>query len=178
MSEPFIGEIRIFAGNFAPRNFAFCDGQLLPIAQNTALFAILGTTYGGDGRTTLALPNLQGRIPVHAGNGPGLSNRSLGQQGGVQTVALASAQMPSHAHAVVTPDLQATTNDPNTSDPRGNTLAAAEIYRFEPPSVDMHTESINEEVGDPGGNQAHQNMSPYLAVNFIIALQGVFPSRS
>ena len=100
MSEPFIAEIRIFAGNFAPRGWAFCDGQLLPISQNTALFSLIGTTYGGDGRTTFALPDLRGRAPIHAGNGPGLTNRQLGSKAGVETVALSESQMPGHAHAV------------------------------------------------------------------------------
>ena len=100
MSEPFVAEIRIFAGNFAPRNWAFCNGQLLPISQNTALFSLIGTTYGGDGRTTTALPNLQGRAPMHAGRGPGLTDRRLGQKGGVETVTLSEAQMPNHTHTL------------------------------------------------------------------------------
>lgn len=180
MSEPFIGEIRIFAGNFAPRGWAFCDGQLLPIAQNTALFSIVGTTYGGDGRTTLGLPNLQGRTPVHAGTGPGLTNRRLGQQGGVQDVTLTQAQMPAHTHATAAAagNLVATTNPPNTADPRGNWLAAADVFGSDPPNVDMSTDLFGDDISATGGGQAHTNMPPYLALNFIIALQGLFPSRN
>jgi microcystin-dependent protein len=122
MSEPFIAEIRIFAGNFAPRGWAFCDGQLLPISQNTALFSLIGTTYGGDGRTTTALPNLQGRAPMHPGRGPGLTERRLGQKGGVETVTLSEAQMPNHNH-------QWQTSDPGffatVSDPTNRNLAIA-----------------------------------------------------
>ena len=115
MSEPFIAEIRIFAGNFAPRGWAFCDGQLLPISQNTALFALIGTTYGGDGRTTTALPNLQGRAPMHPGRGPGLTSRRLGQNGGSETITLTEAQLPNHTHGVEVSGRVGSDNDPSAS---------------------------------------------------------------
>jgi microcystin-dependent protein len=179
MSDPFIGEIRIFAGNFAPRDWAFCDGTLLPIAQNTALFALLGTTYGGDGRTTLGLPNLQGRTPIHAGRGPGLTDRRLGQQGGVQNVTLNAAQMPAHTHAASADNLSATISPASTADPRGNSLAAAtvNVFNTDPPNVDMSIGSLVDDIGLTGGGQAHENMPPYLALHFIIALVGLFPPR-
>ncbi len=173
MSEPFIAEIRIFAGNFAPRSWAFCNGQLLPIAQNTALFSIIGTIYGGDGRTTTALPNMQGRTPMHPGRGPGLSARSLGENGGATTVTLNQTQMPTHTHIVEGSARQATQDDPGATQllavPVGNSLYA-------PPNNlgSLRAEALKAE----GGGQAHPNMQPYLALNFIIALQGVYPSRS
>ena len=178
MSEPFIGEIKIFAGNFAPRSYAFCNGQLLPIAQNTALFSLFGTIYGGDGRTTFGLPNLQGRIPVHAGQGPALTRRHLGERGGVKTVTLTSDQMPRHSHRIDLARLLATSNVANTSDPSGNRLAAAEIYSYDWASSELHADSLSDEVEPAGGGQPHTNMPPYLAVNFIVALQGIYPSRN
>lgn len=177
MSEPFIAEIKIFAGNFAPRGWAFCDGQLLPIAQNTALFSLVGTFYGGDGRTTFGLPNLQGRIPVHPGTGPGLTNRRLGESGGSEDVTLSTTSLPNHAHTVAL-DLKASSGAANTSNPIGNSLAAAAIYKSGTPSIDMDPRSIADATGNSGGGQAHENMPPYLAVNFIIALTGLYPSRS
>jgi microcystin-dependent protein len=169
MSEPFIAEIRIFAGNFAPRSWAFCDGQLLPIAQNTALFSLIGTTYGGDGRTTTALPNLQGRAPMHPGRGPGLTSRRLGEKAGTNAVTLSSVQLPSHSHALTSFDTP-TSNAPSSS----VGISAAPIYAPDENMVDM-ADNI---IGDAGGNQAHNNMQPFLGVNFIIALQGLYPSRS
>ncbi len=172
MSEPFIAEIRIFAGNFAPRGWAFCNGQLLPVSQNTALFSLIGTTYGGDGRSTTALPNLQGRAPMHPGRGPGLTARRLGERGGVDTVTLSEAQMPNHAHM-----LRADTASGNNRDPHGNSLArAAGGLAYGPPDnvVDMADQAIS----TTGGSQAHNNLQPYLAINFIIALVGLYPSRS
>lgn len=175
MSEPFIAEIRIFAGNFAPRSWAFCDGQLLPIAQNTALFSLIGTTYGGDGRTTTALPNLQGRAPMHPGRGPGLTARRLGEKVGVDTVTLSEAQIPSHSHTV-----RASTSSGNLPSP-GNTHSFARagsdrLYHSDTSAnqVDMASESL----ATTGGGQAHDNVQPYLTLNFIIALQGLYPSRS
>ena len=165
MSEPFIAEIRIFAGNFAIRNWAFCDGQLLPIAQNTALFSIIGTTYGGDGRTTMGLPNMQGRAPMHPGRGPGLTPRQLGQRVGVETVALSEAQMPSHSHAIMG-NLNDTDRTPIGMYPEQGFLSA---------SADSDSGSV---IGKAGNGHAHDNMQPYLTLNFIIALQGLFPSRS
>jgi len=169
MSEPFIAEIRIFAGNFAPRSWAFCDGQLLPISQNTALFSLIGTTYGGDGRSTTALPNLQGRAPMHPGRGPGLTSRRLGETIGTNDVTLSQAQLPSHNHALTSFD-NATTNTPSSS----VGIGAAPMYG----SAQNMTDMADGIVGEAGGNLAHNNMQPFLGINFIIALQGVYPSRS
>lgn len=173
MSEPFIAEIRIFAGNFAPRSWAFCNGQLLPIAQNTALFSLIGTTYGGDGRTTTALPNLQGRAPMHPGNGPGLSSRRLGQKTGVETVSLTETQIPSHLHTA-----RGSENAAVASAPTGNYVArgggrGVNTYLNADTSV-----GTSKALLETGGGQAHNNLQPYLAINFIIALQGLYPSRS
>lgn len=170
MSEPFIAEIRIFAGNFAPRSWAFCNGQLLPVSQNTALFSLIGTTYGGDGKTTTALPNLQGRAPMHPGRGPGLTDRRLGQRGGVEMVTLTEAQMPNHTHSLMAEDDE--TGEDN--DPNNATLAKAGIYGAASSLVDMSETSLTA----AGGSQPHNNMQPYLTINFIIALQGLYPSRS
>lgn len=172
MSEPFIGQIVMFAGNFAPRGWAFCNGQLLAIAQNTALFSILGTTYGGNGQTTFALPDLRGRVPVHPGQGPGLSNYSLGQSGGAESVTLNAAQLPPHNHSVACSSDDATSGDPNANFPSAFTQKiyanAATPGRF-----------MNGGVISPvGGGQPHTNIQPYLCVNFIIALEGIFPSRN
>lgn len=169
MSEPFVAEIRIFAGNFAPRGWAFCNGQLLPIAQNTALFSLIGTTYGGDGRTTTALPDLQGRIPMHAGRGPGLTERRIGAKTGTESVALAESQIPNHTHQLV-----GTEEDIDASSPAGNYLATGnDLY-----SATDGSTLAGASVGNAGGGQAHNNMQPYLALNFIIALIGTYPSRS
>ena len=170
MSEPFVAEIRIFAGNFAPRGWAFCNGQLLPISQNTALFSLIGTTYGGDGRTTTALPNLEGRAPMHPGRGPGLTDRRLGQRGGVEMVTLTEAQMPQHQHTLrVEEDEPGEDNDPNNQ-----VLARAGLYANASNLAPMSERSLAE----AGGSQAHNNMQPYLTINFIIALVGLYPSRS
>lgn len=172
MSEPFIAEIKIFAGNFAPRNYAFCDGQLLPIAQNTALFSLVGTTYGGDGRTTLGLPNLQGRAPMHAGTGPGLPSRRLGERGGVETVTLTEAQMPSHTHAVSAVNLLG-----DRSNPEGNALARSVGGNAYGPSTNL-VPLADAALPPAGGGNLHNNMQPFLTMNFIIALQGIFPTRN
>ncbi|WP_029041123.1 phage tail protein [Cucumibacter marinus] len=174
MSEPFVAEIRIFAGNFAPRGWAFCDGQLLPISNNTALFSLIGTTYGGDGRTTTALPNLQGRAPMHPGRGPGLTSRRLGEKVGVETVTLVEAQMPSHNHTA-----RATTNSGDVEGPTNTGSMAStsfdRLYHTDTTTnlVDMAFETLSE----TGGGQSHSNMQPYLTLNFIIALVGLYPSR-
>jgi microcystin-dependent protein len=171
MSEPFIAEIRIFAGNFAPRGWAFCNGQLLPIDQNTALFSLIGTTYGGDGRTTTALPNLQGRAPMHPGRGPGLTERRLGQRGGSETVTLSEAQLPNHTHATM-----AYSRPGDLADPAGRSLARSrggKAYH----EVDTLVPMAAQALGPSGGSQPHNNMQPYLAINFIIALTGLYPSR-
>ena len=176
MSEPFIAEIRIFAGNFAPRSWAFCDGQLLPVAQNTALFSLIGTTYGGDGRTTTALPNMQGRLPMHPGRGPGLTSRRLGQKGGVEMVTLTEAQMPNHTHTLSGSTEEAEFDgSPNP----GNNLTGVVEGGKEPyaPSANLTSLSASA-LPNTGGSQAHNNLQPFLAMNFIIALQGLYPSRS
>jgi microcystin-dependent protein len=171
MSEPFIAEIKIFAGTFAPRDYAFCNGQLLPIAQNTALFSLVGTIYGGDGRTTFGLPNLQGRAALHAGHGPGLSSRFQGQTGGVTTVTLTEAQMPNHTHPVMVHNAPA-----NQSQTTGNTLARSVAGNAYGPAGNL-VPLANQILPPAGGGQAHQNMQPYLVMNFIIALLGIYPSR-
>lgn len=174
MSEPFTAEIRIFAGNFAPRGWAFCDGQLLPIAQNTALFSLIGTTYGGDGRSTTALPNLQGRAPMHPGRGPGLTARRLGQRIGAETVTLSEAQIPSHSHTA-----RATTSGANTNIPTNTTaLARSGGDRLYTSTTTANVDMASETLSTTGGGQAHTNLQPFLVLNFIIALVGLYPSRS
>jgi microcystin-dependent protein len=172
MSEPFIAEIKLFAGNFAPRGFAFCNGQLLPISQNTALFSIIGPTYGGDGRTTTALPDMRSRAAMHPGNGPGLSSRRLGQTGGVETVTLTEAESPPHSHNV-----RGNTLDADSGAPGGNVFAIdpdTPLYGADDASqTDVLASSS---VSSVGAGQAHNNMQPYLGINFIIALVGQFPS--
>ena len=176
MSEPFVAEIRIFAGNFAPRGWAFCDGQLLPISQNTALFSLIGTTYGGDGRTTTALPNLKGRLPMHPGRGPGLTSRRLGQRGGVEMVTLSEAQMPNHNHSMMGDNAPASTNAAAAD---GTSSLARSAGGFAYQSDSNSLVSLNDgALANTGGSQAHNNMQPYLVLNFIIALVGLYPSRS
>ena len=178
MSEPFIAEIRIFAGNFAPRGWAFCDGQLLPIAQNTALFSLIGTTYGGDGRSTTALPNLQGRAPMHPGRGPGLTARRLGERVGAETVTLSEAQIPSHTHSP-----WYNSADPPSSDSPSNMYVNRHIDSYVPANIFKTNPSLNAtfnsaQLSTTGGGQAHTNLQPFLTLNFIIALVGLYPSRS
>lgn len=176
MSEPFIAEIRIFAGNFAPRGWAFCDGQLLPISQNTALFSLIGTTYGGDGRTTTALPNMEGRAPMHPGRGPGLTSRRLGQKVGVQTVTLSEAQIPSHSHTARAVHFPAGQSEAPGTTTTFATSAGGNAYQTNTSAnmVDLASSSL----ATTGGGQAHTNIQPLLVLNFIIALQGLYPSRS
>jgi microcystin-dependent protein len=171
MSEPFIGEIKMFAGNFAPRNWAFCDGQLLAISQYDALFSLLGTTYGGDGRTTFGLPDLRGRLPIHMGSGPGLSTRPIGQKSGQETVSLTAAQVPAHTH-----QMMATEDAGETTDPSGQVLAQAtdDIYSTASPDTSMASAAISAS----GGSQPHDNIQPFLCIHFIIALFGIYPSRN
>jgi microcystin-dependent protein len=167
MSEPFIGEIRMFGGNFAPAGWAFCDGQLMPISENDALFALIGTTYGGDGESTFALPNLQSRIPVHQGPGFG-----LGQPGGEEQVTLTVNQMPVHGHT-----LNADENSGTQLSPTHNILAQTQnpmMYRAITPGLPMNASSVL----PAGGSQPHDNMLPFLVVSFIISLFGIFPSQS
>jgi len=170
----FLGEVRMFAGNFAPRNWAYCDGQLLPISQNTALFSLLGTIYGGDGRTTFALPDFRGRVSMHPGHGPGLSSYNLGAKGGQETVTLTTSQMPSHSHSVstVTSTGRANTDTPvNTIPAQGDNLS----YTTETSSNTMTSVSNS---GLSGGSQSHENRPPYLTVNYIICTAGTYPSRN
>lgn len=171
--EPFIGQVMLFGGNFAPRGWATCDGQLLAIASYSALFSILGTTYGGDGRTTFGLPDLRGRVPVHPGHGPGLSSRALGQRFGGESVQLTEAQMPSHSHGVRCLSTQGSTGTPSGNYLGGDRSGADDLYA---PSQDA---AMNAGMIAPSGSSApHDNMQPSLCVNYIIALQGIFPSRS
>ncbi len=173
MAEPFIGEISMFGGNFAPRNWAFCDGQLLAIASNTALFSILGTTYGGDGRTSFGLPDLKGRVAMHAGNGPRLTQRRLGARGGTTEETISLTQLGAHSHQAV---LHANTGAPDTSDPAGNVLGSVNGYTTNPANVAMSAGTI--ELTETGGNQTHTNVMPLQSVNYIIAIAGTFPSRN
>jgi len=173
MSEPFVAEIRIFAGNFAPRGWAFCNGQLLPIPQNTALFSLIGTTYGGDGRSTTALPDLQGRSQMHPGRGPGLTDRRLGQRGGESQVQLSEAQMPSHNHSMyLNPNIVGDSNSPKNNMFAQSAVPNASVYSTDGPNIEAGS------LTESGGNQPHNNMQPYIGVNFIIALVGLYPSRS
>jgi microcystin-dependent protein len=171
VSEPFLGEIRIFPYNFAPRGWAFCQGQLLPISQNTAVFSLLGTTYGGDGIQTFALPDLRGRVAISSGQGPGLSNHTLGEVSGTENTTLTVNQMPQHNHTAMANDGTATTSRPN-----GAALAhaASNVYAAAPNGSAMNAGVI----AVAGGSQPFGNLQPFLVLNFCIALQGVFPSRN
>lgn len=175
--DPFIGEIILFGGNFAIRNYAQCDGQLLPISQNQALFALLGTTYGGDGRTTFALPDLRGRSAIHTGQGPGLSQYTIGQQGGSEFETLNANQIPTHSHGA---QLPVSTEEADTTSPDGTVLGAQPNARGTVPnySTGAANGNMNVSVANAGGSQSHNNVSPYQVVNYQIALQGVFPSRN
>jgi microcystin-dependent protein len=177
MSEPFLGEIRMVGFNFAPRGWALCNGQLMSIAQNTALFSLLGTTYGGNGQTTFALPDLRGRAPLHQGQGPGLTPRTIGESSGSEAVTLLITEIPAHTHLLeassgtgnantATSNFIASTSDPNTGE-AFNSFATAANTTMNPASI-----------GVSGGSQPHENMQPYLCVNFVIALEGIFPSRN
>ncbi len=169
MSDPFIGEIRMFGGNFAPISWAFCNGQLMSIAQNDALFSLLGTTYGGDGQNTFALPNMQSRFPVHMGTSTTGRTYTIGEQSGTETVSLITSQIPAHNHIA-----SANSGGGNSNDPTNNKWATSStnIFSTAPPDTAMGATSIT------GGSQPHENMSPYLCVNFIICLEGIYPSRN
>lgn len=179
MSDPFLAEIRVMPFNFAPKGWAACNGQLLPISQNTALFSLLGTIYGGDGKSTFALPNLQGMVVGQPGQGPGLSLRDLGEETGAASVTLLSAEMPLHPHS-----LQARNSNATTADPTGNALAkgnyssgtqsgAVAFYQTAAVNVQMNLAALAMQ----GGNQPHNNLMPYLVLNYFIAMQGIYPPR-
>lgn len=173
MADPFVAEIRMFPFNFAPKGWAFCNGQLLPLSQNTALFSLLGTYYGGDGKSTFALPNLQGSSPMHSGQGNGLSSRYLGEQGGSEVVTLLDSEIPVHTHTVMS---VAGVFAGNTSIVTGNAFAKSGQGNAYTPSA--NTVQMSDEALTPtGGDLPHNNMMPYLTVNFCIALQGVYPAR-
>jgi microcystin-dependent protein len=169
MADPFVAEIRIFAFNFPPRGWAWCDGQLLPLSQNTALFSLLGTTYGGNGKSNFALPDLQGRAPMHPGQGLGLSLHDLGETGGSETVTLLESEIPSHRHTVNSVNDSGLNNDPANS-----FVGRASIYNATLNSVTMSPNSL----APSGGDLPHNNMMPYLTFYFCIAMQGVFPPRT
>jgi microcystin-dependent protein len=173
MSEPFLAEIRMFAGNFAPRGFAMCNGQILAISQNAALFSLLGTTFGGDGISNFGLPNMQGNVPVHFGQGPGLSDYVEGQTGGSAAVTLLLNEMGQHNHPVACSDQQADQSSPGGFVWAVEPTGLVNPYVNAAPNVQMANA-----LGNAGGGQPHNNMMPYLVVNFIIALQGVFPARN
>jgi microcystin-dependent protein len=163
----------MFAGNFAPRSWAFCDGQLLAVSQNDALFSLLGTIYGGDGRTTFGLPDLRGRIPIHAGHGPGLSERRLGAKGGQEDVTLTVNQLPSHGHAVRASSRGGNTRTPAGAVPAVDGTGASAFYSDQAPDESMNWPKTD----NTGGSRSHTNEQPFLCINFIIALFGIYPSR-
>ena len=185
--DAFVGEIRIFPINFWPRGWMPCNGQLLPISQNTALFSILGTTYGGDGRTTFALPNLQGKVALNPGQGPGLSNRDLGEEGGSPTVTLLVSEMPAHSHSLFFTEAQATTNEPaSTNVPVPDIMLAFNAsLNFPGITKPVNTYAVPgmivpfnyQTLSLAGGSQPHNNMQPFLVLNYFIAVQGIYPMR-
>lgn len=175
MANPFVAEIRIFCGNFAPTGWAQCNGQLMPISQNTALFSLLGTTYGGDGKSNFALPNLQGSAPLQAGQGPGLSLRDLGETGGEQTVTLLTTEIPAHSHNAMAASGGGQTGPGNGAWGSGLKTAAG---TYAPSNTSTNVQMNPFALSVSGGTLPHNNMPPYLGLTFIIALQGVFPARS
>ena len=170
--DPFVAEIRIFPFNFAPKGWAFCDGQILPISQNTALFSLLGTTYGGDGKSNFALPDMQGNAPMHPGQGPGLSLHDLGETGGSDTVSLLESEIPSHSHSAAASFADATERQPG-----GQKFAAGIGMSYYAPAAAL-TPLSDQMLAPAGGDQPHNNLQPYLTLNFCIALQGVYPPRT
>jgi len=187
VSDPFVAEIRIFPFNFAPKGWAFCDGQLLPISQNTALFSLLGTTYGGNGTVNFALPNLQGRVAISCGQGTGLTSRTQGEVGGEESVALTAATMPAHAHVLTAGGTVKGKNAAGDSQSPAGTVPAAEssgltaTYSNAPPDASMKAGGVvfggQATAASVGSGAAHENRQPYLTLNFCIAVSGVFPSR-
>lgn len=173
MAQPYVGEIRMFAGNFAPVGWMFCEGQLLPISENETLFQLIGTTYGGDGQSTFALPDLRGRIPIHFNEFGSAPNYTLAETGGVESVTLTTQQIPAHSHSLL-----ATTDLANSASPAdaylSTTATGNKIYSTAAPSVVLHPQ----EIGPIGGSQPHDNFQPYLCVDFIISLFGIFPSQT
>jgi microcystin-dependent protein len=171
MADPFVAEIRIFPFNFAPKGWAWCDGQLLPLSQNTALFSLLGTVYGGDGKSNFALPDLQGRAPMHPGQGPGLSLHDLGETGGSETVTLLESEIPGHSHT-----LRFSDNVAERNNPAGNFYGIPQSGQVYAPASNLTSMSPST-LSPSGGDAPHNNMQPYLTFYFCIALQGVFPPR-
>ncbi len=171
--DPFIGQIMLFAGNFAPRGWAFCNGQLLEIQTNSALFSLIGATYGGDGKKTFALPDLRGRAPVHFGKGPGLTDRKLGAKAGAETVSLTTDQMPKHSHTVKCSDERGDSNDPRDRFPARSRTNPTDNYKNDSDGT-MNAGMIE----GAGGGAAHDNMQPCLVLNYCIALVGTYPSRN
>lgn len=175
MAEPYIGEIRIFAGNYSPRQWAKCDGQLMAISSNDALFALIGTTYGGDGRTTFALPDLRGRIPLHVGSGSGLNPVVMGQKIGLEQVTLSTNNLPSHNHPMQASNITATSTTPVGNLPAQGQFNIYDDGQGEPLNSVQYNQSA---VGTTGGSLGHSNMQPYLGLTFIISLSGLFPPRN
>lgn len=172
-TEPFIGEIKLFAGNFQIQGHAFCAGQLLSIADNSALFALLGTTYGGDGQVTFGLPDLRSRIPIGQGTGGGLSPRTIGEQSGTESVTLLATQIPSHTHAMNSNNATANSSNPSGNFPASQSLLTS--YAAAPTTASTMKGNM---ISNAGGNQPHPNLQPYLTINYLIALEGIFPSRN
>jgi microcystin-dependent protein len=175
MSNPFVAEIRIFPFNFAPKGWAFCDGQILPLSQNTALFSLLGTTYGGDGKSNFALPNMQGNAPMHPGQGPGLSLHDLGETGGSDTVTLLESEIPSHSHNMMASAINALNTAPGPAQALGKSAGIAAYCTVTNSNVTPMNDNV---IAPAGGDQPHNNLQPYLTLNFCIALQGVYPPRT
>jgi len=171
--EPFLGEIKMFAGTFAPNGWAKCEGQILSISQNSALFSLLGTTYGGDGQTTFALPDLRGRAPIHSGQGPGLSGYSLGQQGGTESTTLTVNNLPAHNHTI-----NGIVEDGNSASPTGNFPAGTKLLDPEYSNSGTVTPMNASMVGNTGNSNPINNMQPYLTVTYIIALEGIYPTQN
>lgn len=178
MSDPFLGEVRMFGGNFAPQNWALCNGQLLSIAQNSALFSLLGVTYGGDGQTTFGVPDMRGRLPISQGQGPGLTQRVMGEKAGAETVTLMTPNMPAHSHSLNVYNTAATTSAPGPTVLPAVPTGAGKIYVVAGSLPVNPAQFAAEAVSMSVGNQPHSNLMPALCVSFIIALQGIFPSRN
>jgi len=173
--DPFVAEIRIVPFNFAPKGWAFCDGQILPLSQNTALFSLLGTTYGGDGRSNFALPNMQGNAPMHPGQGPGLSLHDLGEIGGSEIVSLLLSEIPTHSHALMASNQPGEDAAPGTGEALARSVGAS---LYQSGASQNLVQLADVALAPAGGDQPHNNMMPYLTLNFCIALQGVFPPRT